>query len=865
MISKKSSWRRGWRLVLLIYLGLLLVSHFWRLLNPVQHAPNQRQKIVTVNAVKGDSVLPDQPIRIAYLDEYSGTRNRPPVVLLLHGSPVGVPMFRELIPKLSVKFRVIAPDFPGYDASTREVPDYSMKAYAVYMHQLLHILEIDKVHAVGYSLGGGVALHLAHRYPGQVQSIDMLSAIGVQELELLGSYNLNHAVHGVQLSLLWLIYEGFPHFGLLDDFPVNIPYARSFYDSDQRPLRGYLKDYRKPMLIQHGAEDGLVPLAAAKEHHRIVPQSELILYSGGHDIVRSEADSIAADLAGFIKQVEAGNAATFADASGQRIQAAGKPFNNVDFARFKGLALLIIMIMIVLATFISEDLACIGAGLMAARGLIGFWPAVLACFTGIVIGDAGLYLAGRWLGRRAIRKAPFKWFISEKDLEKSSDWFGSNGPAIIIASRFLPGSRFPTYFSAGVIGTGLWLFFFYFLLAAIAWTPMLVGLSMFTGIELMQYFSLYKNYALWILLGAILFLVILAKIIIPAFSYRGRRLLVSRYCRLTNWEFWSPYILYLPVCCYIAFLWLKYRSLTIFTAANPGITDGGFIGESKKEILDLFTSAGDIAAYDLLKANWSDQEKIDAAKRFMDHHNLNYPVVIKPDAGQRGAGVVIVQSEEQLNQTIREAGYDLLIQQYVEGEEYGIFYYRYPQKEKGQILSVTAKKLPVLIGEGKRTVEELILDDERAVCLAKKHLDYHSKHLYEIPGKGEKIKLVELGSHARGAVFEDGKALLTQKLTEAIDSISKKAEGFYFGRYDIRTVSHEHLKQGRNLKIIEVNGVTSETTSIYDRSNSFWNAQRMLMNQWRIAFEIGARHANEGVPYSSIPLLIKKLWQYQPK
>ena len=249
---------------------------------------------------------------------------------------------------------------------------------------------------------------------------------------------------------------------------------------------------------------------------------------------------------------------------------------------------IVIMIIIILSTFISEDLTCIGAGLLAARGLIGFWPATFACLIGIFIGDMALYAAGRLFGLRAVKKAPFRWFINERDLQKSSQWFKTKGPAIIIATRFLPGSRLPTYFSAGVLKANFWMFAFYFLLAALVWTPLLVGISQLLGNELMRYFSLYQDYALWVFLGAITFLVIMIKFIIPAFSYKGRRLLVSRYRRLTRWEYWSPFILYLPIFFYVLYLGIKYRCLTLFTAANPAIPDGGFVGESKTEILNLF-------------------------------------------------------------------------------------------------------------------------------------------------------------------------------------------------------------------------------------------------------------------------------------
>src|SRR5262249_50818599 len=81
---------------------------------------------------------------------------------------------------------------------------------------------------------------------------------------------------------LYFLREGFPHFGLFSRLPFTIEYARTFFDSDQRPLRGILGRYRGPMLIVHGTRDRNVPISAAREHHRLVPQSELVEFDENH-------------------------------------------------------------------------------------------------------------------------------------------------------------------------------------------------------------------------------------------------------------------------------------------------------------------------------------------------------------------------------------------------------------------------------------------------------------------------------------------------------------------------------------------------------------------------------------------------------
>ncbi len=241
-------------------------------------------------------------IQIAYRDTNPNGTSSPPVVLI-HGSPGTSGVFKRLIPLLSPRFRVIAPDLPGFGDSTRDIPDYSFLAHARYIEELLDSLHAPKAHLIGYSMGGGVVLSLADMAPERVASIVMLSAIGVQEHELLGGYRRNHLLHGIQLGFLWMAREGLPHFGLLD-FPLDVEYARNFYDSDQRPLRAILERYRGPMLILHGTRDFLVPLAAAQEHHRLVPQSELLVMDEDHFTVFRNPAVLAKPIEEFLQHVQ---------------------------------------------------------------------------------------------------------------------------------------------------------------------------------------------------------------------------------------------------------------------------------------------------------------------------------------------------------------------------------------------------------------------------------------------------------------------------------------------------------------------------------------------------------------------------------
>src|SRR5262245_51036008 len=198
-------------------------------------------------------------------------------------------------------------------------------------------------------------------------------------------------------------------------------------------------------------------------------------------------------------------------------------------------------------------------------------------------------------------------------------------------------------------------------------------------------------------------------------AHKSRRLLLAKWRRTTRCEFWPPWVFYPPVIAHIASLMVKHRSATLFTAANPGMPAGGFIGESKVEILRSLAGAGDfVARFAFIDGSLPPSEKLRRVERFMAEHELGFPIVLKPDQGQRGSGVAIVRSRSALVERLHRTAVDTIVQEYVAGDEFGVFYYRYPSSPRGRIFSVTAKTFPTVVGDGCRTLEQLILDHDRA-------------------------------------------------------------------------------------------------------------------------------------------------------
>lgn len=847
--------------MLLLYVVALAASHIVRWNGPDTYPYLEGQQFVEVQEMKGSKAL-ESTVSLAYLDSPSADPDAP-VLVLLHGSPVASSSLQNISAALEGPFRVIVPDLPGFGGSTLEIEDYSILAHAYYLDQLMVQLEVDSFHLIGYSMGGGVAIDYVHAFPEKVKSLQLVSSIGVQELELLGDYLINHAIHGAQLAGLWLLQECVPHFGWMDNAILNVAYGRNFFDSDQRPFRAYLEELEVPTLILHAEEDGLVPVEAAYEHHRIIPQSELVMLEDGHMFMITRPDITAPPIIDFVNRTEAGVTSTRSQASNERLNEASKDI-GFEMRSVEGISLFVLWLLLAVATFVSEDLTSISAGLLTAKGVLGFIPATTACLIGIFVGDMFLYLAGRWLGTDFVRRAPLKWFISEADITRSARWFDKRGLALIFITRFFPGTRLATYFTAGVLGVGLLKFSLYFLMAAILWTPLLVGLSAILGGQMLEWFEVYQKYALLSLLGIVFTLLILLKLIVPAFTHRGRRMLLGKWLRISRWEYWPMWMLYPPVVLYIFWKGLRHKHLAWFTATNPGMPLSGLVLESKQQILTALKPAGKaIPPFAVISKALKAEDQLIAFKQALAKRNLQYPVVLKPDIGERGLGVAVIRSDEEAHSYFSVSRDDIILQEYIGGLEFGVFYYRFPEEGSGHIFAITDKRFTTVTGDGSSSLEDLILDDARAVAMAPFFFNKHVDRLFDVPTAGEEIRLAELGTHSRGSLFLDGSHLATPKLEAEVDRISKCFDGFYFGRYDIKVPSIEAFQEGKDIRVLELNGITSEATSIYDPKNGLFTAYRVLFNQWSIASKIVEQNGSQNIKPAKHRTVIKQLLAFK--
>jgi hypothetical protein len=233
--------------------------------------------------------------------------------------------------------------------------------------------------------------------------------------------------------------------------------------------------------------------------------------------------------------------------------------------------------------------------------------------------------------------------------------------------------------------------------------------------------------------------------------------------------------------------------------------------------------------------------------RLMGDNGWQYPIVLKPDVGQRGAGVRKIADVVTARLYLVQYPHRVVAQPWHPGPyEAGIFYTRHPDEPRGCILSITDKVFPIVVGNGRSTLAQLIDAHPRFHLQAGAFHRRHSDRLNSVLAVDERFSLAEVGNHCQGTMFLDGRGLWTPALERRVDEIARAVPGFFIGRFDVRYADVERFKTGEDLRVIELNGVTAEPTDIYDPNRSLVSAYAALFDQWRRIFEIGSANLRLG-------------------
>ena len=264
-----------------------------------------------------------------------------PVLLLPHGYPCSSYEFRNLMPRLADRWRLIAPDYPGAGYSaTPESFDYSFDGYAAFLDEFARTLRLERYVLYLHDFGSPIGTRLAIRAPERVVALVIQNgdipyedALGPKYAEIESTWTLpademraklaeaiqepvfkEEFLNAVDAPLaerippdLWQL-----HWSLMTpqrreiaiDLIAGLKDNRAWFPKH----RQYLREHRPPTLIVWGPQDHYMPAQSAKAYLRDLPDAELHLLDGGHWLLETHLDEVVPLLRDFLGRIDPGGA-----------------------------------------------------------------------------------------------------------------------------------------------------------------------------------------------------------------------------------------------------------------------------------------------------------------------------------------------------------------------------------------------------------------------------------------------------------------------------------------------------------------------------------------------------------------------------
>ncbi len=265
-----------------------------------------------------------------------------PVVLLPHGYPASSFVYRGLMAALGDRWRLIAPDLPGfgYSATPRAAEfDYTFEAYSVFLQHFVDVLDVRRyviwLHDYGSQFGFRLAMHAPARVAGLViQNGDIYEdAFGPKYAFLRESWN-NPGPQARRRIADHVTLTGF-HSEFAGELPQDIaprvspdlatlhwslmntperianlirlledqPNTLAWFADEQR----YLREHRPPTLIVWGPHDGYMPAESAWAYRRDLPDVPVHLLGGGHWLLETHLAEVVPLVSAFLSETSEGH------------------------------------------------------------------------------------------------------------------------------------------------------------------------------------------------------------------------------------------------------------------------------------------------------------------------------------------------------------------------------------------------------------------------------------------------------------------------------------------------------------------------------------------------------------------------------
>lgn len=291
----------------------------------------------------------------------------------------------------------------------------------------------------------------------------------------------------------------------------------------------------------------------------------------------------------------------------------------------------------------------------------------------------------------------------------------------------------------------------------------------------------------------------------------------------------------LPLTFIVVYFALRARRPFFFSAVNPVIETGGMWGESKFNILQRIPDSH-VPPTIFVKKGTDFQQVV---RKMQEVGLVDWPVIAKPDIGERGLLVTKIKDEAHLRDYLSKNQINFLLQGFVEMPlELAVMCHRLPGSPRATVTSICVKETLKVTGDGLSTIRQLMERSDRASFQIERFELEKPDLMRQVLPLGEILELEPIGNHCRGTMFLNGNGHIDPQLTKAFEAVLSEMDGIHYGRFDMKCQSIEHLRSTGEFKAVEFNGIGAEPAHIYDPQYPVWKKYRDIYRHWSVIFKI---------------------------
>jgi pimeloyl-ACP methyl ester carboxylesterase len=251
-------------------------------------------------------------IKVDGLNVHYYTAGEGEPVLVIHGGAGDARSWWGNIQELSQKYRVYAPDLPGYGSSQPLDGNYYIPELSDFINKFTKFLNLKKFTVIGHSMGGGIALNFALKFPAKIKKLVLVSSLGLGRevalwlrlISLPAVIKILGSLVGFTLKFIgWMLKQANPFEIVLPVSPVFVRIGTSIANFHQQNLvlEKYLPKIKIPTMLIWGDRDPIVPVKTAYRAVKEFPNARLLVFKhSGHNVYREQLKNFSRLIYEFI-------------------------------------------------------------------------------------------------------------------------------------------------------------------------------------------------------------------------------------------------------------------------------------------------------------------------------------------------------------------------------------------------------------------------------------------------------------------------------------------------------------------------------------------------------------------------------------